>query len=55
MSRKSQLPLVLIPKEIYTYIPLKEIQAYLPLVFDRIAPVMQIYPKRIVGGHSAIV
>ena len=42
-------------KKVYANIPLKEIQTNFPLVFDRIAPVMEIYANRVVGGHSAIV
>jgi hypothetical protein len=42
-------------KKVYANIPLKQIQTNFPLVFDRITPVMQIYPNRVIGGHSAIV
>jgi hypothetical protein len=42
-------------EEVYSHIPLKEIQTNFPLVFDRITPVMQIYPNRVIGGHGAIV
>jgi hypothetical protein len=42
-------------EEVYSHIPLKQIYAYLPLMLNRITPVMQIYPNRVIGGHSAIV
>ena len=42
-------------KEIYSYIPLKEIQANFPFVFDRIAPVSNIDTDCIVRGHFAVV
>ena len=42
-------------EEFYSYIPLKEIQTYLPLVIDWITPIMDIHPNRVVGSHLAIV
>ena len=42
-------------EEVYSYIPLKEIQTNFPFVFDRIAPVSNIYTNGVVRGHPAIV
>jgi hypothetical protein len=55
MSRKTQLPLVSIPKEVYPYIPPKEIQTNFPFIPDRVSPIADIYPNRVTGGHLAIV
>jgi hypothetical protein len=60
-SKKRHFPVCLlistlvIGKEIYTQVPVKEIQSYLPLMLDRIAPIVEIYTKCVVGGHLTIV
>jgi len=41
-------------EEIYPNMPLKELQTDFPLIFYRIAPVMDIYPKSIVARHCPI-
>jgi hypothetical protein len=42
-------------EEVYSDIPSKEIQTYLPFVSDRITPIADIYSNRVTGGHFAIV
>lgn len=41
-------------KEVYAYVPLKEIQTNFPFVLDGIAPVSNIYTNGVVRGHPAI-